>query len=97
MCTCDKAAGIGPTRHHTDPDATAHDLLNSATEWLQYARGLTDLLSDLVHESDTVDCRRMALSLEAIAAVMQLGVQCVAQAHVRMIWEGGDRGRSALP
>ncbi|WP_448096305.1 hypothetical protein [Luteibacter yeojuensis] len=75
-----------------DPDATPHDLLNGAIEWLQYARGLSQLLADLVHESDVVDCRRMALSLEAIAALTNMGVQCTAQAHARMSW---DQARDA--
>lgn len=76
--------------YHVDPEATAHDLLNDATEWLQYARGLTEILAEFVHESDTVDCRRMALSLEAIAALTQIGVQCAAQAHARMTAEVTD-------
>jgi len=76
--------------YHVDPEATAHDLLNDATEWLQYARGLTEILAEFVHESDTVDCRRMALSLEAIAALTQMGVQCAAQAHARMTAEVAD-------
>lgn len=73
--------------YHADPEATAHDLMNEATEWLQYARGLTGLLSDLIHEADAVDCQRMALGLEAVGALMHMGIQCTAQAHVRMCWE----------
>lgn len=83
--------------YHLDPDATAHDLLNDATEWLQYARGLIDLLADLVHESDTLDCARMALSLEAISALMRVGVRCTAQAHATLSWEesgGGQRSQA---
>jgi hypothetical protein len=68
-------------------DATAHGLLNEATEWLQYSRGLTDLLAELVHESDTIDCRRMALGLEAVSALTRMGLQCAAHAHTRMTWE----------
>lgn len=78
---------VGCTLYHVDPEATAHDLMNAATEWLQYARGLTDLLADLVHEADAFDCRKMALGLEAIGALTRMGVQCTAQAHVRMCWE----------
>lgn len=74
-----------------DPDATTHDLLNDATEWLQFARGLTELLAELVHESDTVDCRRMALGLEAIGALTRMGLQCTAHAHARMSWEKVQR------
>jgi len=46
-------------------------------------------LVDLVREADTVDCQRMALGLEAIGALTQMGVQCTAQANVRMCWEKG--------
>ncbi|APG05931.1 hypothetical protein BJI69_19835 [Luteibacter rhizovicinus DSM 16549] len=78
--------GVG-FHYHIDPEATAHDLMNEATEWLQYARSLTRLLSDLIHEADTVDCQRLAHSLEAIGALTHMGVQCTAQAHARMCWE----------
>ncbi len=75
--------------YHIDPEATSHDLMNEATEWLQYARSLTRLLADFVHESDTVDCQRVALGMEAIGALVHMGVQCTAQAHARMCWEKG--------
>jgi hypothetical protein len=68
-----------------DTETSTHDLLNEATEWLQHARGLTDLIADLVHESDGIDCPRMARALEAIAALTNLGVQCAAEAHARMV------------
>ncbi|PTR28422.1 hypothetical protein C8J98_1082 [Luteibacter sp. OK325] len=77
-----------------DSEATAHDLLNEATEWLQYAHGLTELLAELVHESDTVDCGRMALGLEAISALTRMGLQCTAHAHARTSWEKRHRGVS---
>jgi hypothetical protein len=72
-----------PQSAHTD----THDLLNEATEWLQYARGLIELLAELVHESDNVDCRRMALGLEAIGSLTRLGLQRTAEAHARVVWE----------
>jgi len=74
----------GCVSYYADPEATAHDLLNQAVEWTQYARSLAGLLADLIHEADSVDCQRMALGLEAMAALMHMGVQCTAQAHVRM-------------
>ncbi|PTR32747.1 hypothetical protein C8J98_105301 [Luteibacter sp. OK325] len=77
--------------YHADPDASAHDLMNESIQWLQYARGVTGLLADLIHEADRVDCQRVALSLEAIAALTLMGVQCTAQAHVRMHWEGAGK------
>lgn len=75
------------TVHEIDPDLSTHDLLNNATEWLQYARGVAELLAELVHESDTFDCRRMALGLDAIAALARMGLQCTTNAHARMSWE----------
>jgi len=92
MPVYDTARADGRARHYIDPEASAHDLLNDATEWLQYARGLTGLLADLVHESDSVDCVQLALSLEAIDTLMHMGVQCTAQAHARMSW---DQARDA--
>jgi hypothetical protein len=81
-------SGVG-FHYHIDPEATAHDLMNEATEWLQYARGLTRLLADLIHEAEAVDCQRLAQGLEAIGALTHMGVQCTAQAHARMCWEQG--------
>jgi len=77
----------GRITYHVDLETTAHDLMNAATEWLQLSRGVTALLADLIHEADTVDCQRMALGLEAISALTLMGVQCTAQAHVRMCWK----------
>jgi hypothetical protein len=70
-----------------EAETSTHDLLNQATEWLQYARGLTELLAELVHESDTVDCNRMAMGLKAISALTRLGVRCTAEAHARILLE----------
>jgi hypothetical protein len=86
--TTSKCQNTHPGFHyHIDPEATSHDLMNEATEWLQYARSLTRLLADFIRESDTVACQRLAHGLEAIGALTDMGVQCTAQAHVRMCWE----------
>lgn len=85
------------TNCRADAYANPHDLLNEATEWLQYARGLTQLLAELIHESDAVDCGRVAIGLESIAAMTRMGLQCTADAHARMSWERAaareNRGR----
>lgn len=97
MSSSDNRWTAPPSSYPIDPAATSHDLLNGAIEWLQYARGISELLAELVHESDTVDCRRMALSLEAIGALTNMGVQFTAQAHARMSWEqAGDFGASRV-
>ena len=87
MPATSEQGAVGRARYYADPDASAHDFLNNAAELLQYARGLTELLAEFVHESDTVDCRRMALSLDAVAALTQMGAQCAAEAHARLTWE----------
>jgi len=74
----------------TDERPTNHDLLNDATMWLQYARGLTATLADLIHEAEDVDCKQLALSLEAIAAMTRLGVQQLAQARAQTHWAASD-------
>lgn len=87
MNETDKTYSYPEVDAHPDSDASAHDLLNNAREWLQYSRGLTELLAELVHESDTIDCVRLALGLEAIGALTRLGLQCTASAHARLSWE----------
>lgn len=48
---------------------------------------MLQLEAEFVHESDTVDCKRMAIGLEAISALTHLGARCTAEAHARMTWE----------
>lgn len=79
-----------------DPDASTHELLNDATEWLQYAGGVIDLTRDLAHEPEGSDTGRMALAMDAVGALVNLGVQCVLAAHERMIWEEGSASRAPL-
>ncbi|HVI53558.1 MAG TPA: hypothetical protein VM621_00730 [Luteibacter sp.] len=96
MSTTNEPGRASRARCYADPDASPHDLLNNAAELLQYARGLTELLAEFVHESDTVDCRRMALSLDAIAALTQMGAQCAAEAHARLAWTRRADGSSCV-
>jgi hypothetical protein len=70
-----------------DPDATAHELMNEASEWLQYARGLASLLAELMYETEKVKGKDVAASLEAIEALTHIGLQCATQAHTRMLWD----------
>lgn len=72
--------------YFSDPDAKPDALLNDATEWLQYARSQTQILAELVHEKGHIDARRLATILEGIAAFIDMGTRCTAQAHLRMQW-----------
>lgn len=68
-------------------EPTVHELLNEATAWLQYARGVTVTLADLVHEAESIEGKQLALSLEAVAAMMRAGTEGVARAHAKWAWE----------
>jgi hypothetical protein len=80
-----------PDQLTTEPQPSPHDLLNDATMWLQYARGVTTVLADLIHEAEEVDCQQLSLSLEAIAAMTRLGVQQLGEARAMAHWrEAGN-------
>jgi hypothetical protein len=70
-----------------EPGVTAHDLMNDATEWLQYSRGLTHLLSELLHDADGVKGEDIAIALDAIEVLTHMGLQSATQAHTRMLWD----------
>lgn len=90
------------TRHVTyfsNPNANPEALLNDATEWLQYARSQTHILTELVHEKGHIDARRLTTILDGIAAFIDMGTRCAAQAHLRMqlqpLWKTAA-GRAAV-
>lgn len=66
---------------------SVHDLLDDATQWLQYSRGITAMLADLIHEADEVDYGQLSLSLEAIAAMTSYGGRKLGEARAQMNWE----------
>ena len=81
--------------YFSDPGAGPEALLNDATEWLQYAHHQVQLLTELTHECGSPEQRRLAVMLEGIAAFIEMGTRCAAQAHLRMQWqqvrEGAER------
>lgn len=80
-----------------DAEASAHDLWNEGTELLRYARGLTAMLADLIHEADAVNSLKMAHSLEGIDVLMQLGLECAAHAHACVTVELRKASEKQLP
>ena len=86
--------------YFSDPAAGPDELLNDATEWLQYAYHSLKLLAELVDERGNFDVHRLPVMLEGIAAFVDMGTRCAAQAHLRMQWrqvrEEGDRS-AAMP
>jgi hypothetical protein len=92
MCRVRKRAGERKEQAMLmEHDANAHELLNEATEWLQYSRNITQMLAELVHESDSVDCSRLSMTLEAIGAMTNRGIRCAAEARGRMHLAGAVR------
>ncbi|GAA0698545.1 hypothetical protein FHW84_003059 [Dyella sp. SG562] len=75
------------THYYSDPDAGPDALLNDATEWLAYAHVSLQFLSERVHERGGADARRLPIMLDGIAALIDMGARCAAQAHLRMQWE----------
>jgi len=72
------------TNYYSDPNAGPDALLNDATEWLQYAYNALKLLAQLVDEHSIIDARRLPIMLEGVAAFLEMGTRCAAQAHLRM-------------
>ncbi|HEY4092047.1 MAG TPA: hypothetical protein VGN46_11070 [Luteibacter sp.] len=72
--------------------SSVHDLLNDATQWLQYSRGVTATLADLIHEADNVDYAQLSLTLEAIAAMTLHGTRQLGEARAQMSWEAAMKG-----
>jgi hypothetical protein len=73
-----------------DDRPSPHDLLNQATVWLQYSHSLTATLADLIHEAEEVNCKQLALSLEAIAAITLLGSRQLNEAHAQAHWDAAS-------
>jgi len=64
-----------------DAEAGINALLNDASEFLQYARGVTGLLVESLHDDEIPDRQRVLLALGAIDALVVMGVQCASRAH----------------
>lgn len=55
--------------------------------WPQYAYNAVKMLAELVHERGSVDAQRLPVTLEGIAAFIEMGIRCATQAHLRMHWQ----------
>ena len=83
----EKYGTVGEGSFCLDPDASINALLNDATEWLQYARGITDLVVESLQEDEVPDRRRTMLVLGGVSTLITMGVQCAARAQVKMEWD----------
>ena len=82
--------------YFSDPEAGADALLNDATEWLRFAHSGIHLVAELIDERGDVDGRHLPIVLDGIAAFIEMGTRCAAQAHGRMQW-GEMRGEVDQP
>lgn len=78
---------VGEGSFCVDPEAGVSALLNDATEFLQYARGITDLLVESMQEDEIPERQRTLLALGGVGALITMGVQCAARAHAKMEWD----------
>ena len=76
--------------YYASPEATTTELLNDATEWLQYARNTVALFGELIEDAGEVDESRLAVALRGVSALIELGTQCAMQAHAQLQWQQAD-------
>ncbi|QDE38891.1 hypothetical protein FIV34_06600 [Luteibacter pinisoli] len=62
-------------------EPSAEQLMNEAKEWVQCARSVSEFLADLIHDADSVECKQVALSLEAITGMTRQGLRRMGEAH----------------
>jgi hypothetical protein len=74
-------------RTSVDPVVSVHELMNDATEWLQYAQRLTGFVSELIEDAGELKGREMAAVLMVIDALMSRGLDRAMQAHTQMVQE----------
>jgi hypothetical protein len=72
--------------YYADPNASPHDLLSDATEWLQYARHTIGVLAELIEGADVPDTHRLSIMLDGISAMTNMGLRCMALAQARVQW-----------
>jgi hypothetical protein len=85
--TMERYGTVGDGSFCLDPEAGVNALLNDATELLQYARGITELLLESLEEDEIPERQRTLLALGGVGALITMGVQCAAQAHAKMEWD----------
>jgi len=83
----EKYGTLGEGRFCLDAEAGVNASLNDASEFLQYARGVTGLLVETLQDDEILDRRRLLLTLGAIDALVLMGVQCASRAHIKMEWD----------
>jgi hypothetical protein len=78
------------------PDASVHELMNGATEWLQYAQRLTGFMSEVIENADELQAKEVANALMVIDALLRRGLDFALQAHTQMVREQLHAATGAL-
>ncbi|WP_036109827.1 MULTISPECIES: hypothetical protein [Luteibacter] len=83
----EKYRAVGEGSFRVDPEASVNALLNDATELLQYARAITDLLVESLQEDEIPERRRTLLALGGVGTLITTGAQCASRAHAKIEWD----------
>ena len=79
-----------------ESDRSVHELMNDATEWLQYAQRLTGFVSELIEDAGELKGKEMAAVLMVIDALMRRGLDCAMQAHTQLVQQQLHAATSTL-
>ncbi|KAF1004531.1 MAG: hypothetical protein GAK28_03908 [Luteibacter sp.] len=81
------AERLGEGSYVLDPEVGLDTLLDDAGEWLAYAEGINEVLAECFADLDVPNRRHLIRLLGASTLLTRMGMQCVAQAKVRRIWD----------
>ena len=68
-------------------EVSVHELMNDATEWLQYAQRLTGFVSEVAEEAVELEGKEMANVLVVVDALLRRGLDCAMRAHTQWVRE----------
>jgi hypothetical protein len=69
---------------YIDPDATSHELMDKAREWIRHADGVIGIIADLTVEvphPDLAEFHQMAVALRAVYAMTNISTQFAQEAY----------------
>ena len=77
-------------------DASVHELMNDATEWLKYAQKLTGFMCEIVEDAGELQGKKVANALLVVDALVRRGLEFAEQAHTQLVREQLHAATSTL-
>ena len=77
-------------------DASVHELMNDATEWLKYAQKLTGFMCEIVEDAGELQGKEVANALLVVDALVRRGLDFTEQAHTQLVREQLHAATSTL-